>query len=99
MSESRESQSVELKLQGQKTVLKTSGDPLVIREVVELATRKLQQAESRSAKAAAPHHVALLALLELAEEYVQAKQRFSAHQQKLESKSEELFRLLDSETK
>ena len=64
-----------MKLAGQKIVLKAShGDPDLIREIVDLVSVKLKNAEKRG-KGTAAHQVALVALMDLAEEYIRAKHR------------------------
>jgi cell division protein ZapA (FtsZ GTPase activity inhibitor) len=90
--------SIEVKLLGQKIVLRTAGDPELVREVVDLVTIKLRESEGRG-KSPAPHHVALLALLDLAEEYVKAKRRAADHRQQVDDKSRELLGLLEAEFK
>jgi cell division protein ZapA (FtsZ GTPase activity inhibitor) len=86
-------QSVEINLLGQKTVLKTSGDPEEIREVVDLVSAKIKRAEERS-KGQVPHHIALLALLELGEEYIQARKRFGNQKKKMEETTREIVKFM-----
>lgn len=88
--------SVEVSLLGQKITLKSSGDPELIREVLELVSEKIQKIEGRG-QAHVPHLVALLALLDLGEDYVQAKRRFVAHQEKMAITSHALFQVLETE--
>jgi len=92
------SDTIEIRLLGQKIVLKSGGDPEAIRDVMDLVTSKLNEAETRS-RSVVPHHVALLALLDLAEEYLQAKKRASDHQKRVEEKSSHLISLLETELK
>lgn len=94
-------QTVEIELLGQKIVLKSSGeDPELIREVVALASERLKIARQRSGKGAvAPHHVALLALLDMAEEYVRARKRSGEYRKAVLEKSERLKSLIESELK
>ena len=54
----------------------------------------LRDAEKRVKEGSAPHHVALLALLTLAEEYLAAKDRVTGHQKEFRDKTGELFELL-----
>ena len=91
-------QSVELRFMGQKFVLKSQGDPDTIKEVVDLATLRLTDVERR-AKGAAAHQVALLALLDLAKEYVKAKRRSQEHKKKIEKRTSELRRALGTPLK
>jgi cell division protein ZapA (FtsZ GTPase activity inhibitor) len=92
-------QTTEVKLLGQKIVLKSSEmDPEVVRQVIQLVTLKLSESEARS-QGAAPHQVALLALLDLAEEYIKAKKRTSDFKQQLDDKSSKLLNLVENEFK
>ncbi len=91
------SKSVEIKLAGQKIVLKaTESDPDLVREIVDLVNVKLKNAEKRG-KAAAAHQVALIALLDLAEEYIRAKRRTADFKREMNSRSDSLMRILESE--
>jgi cell division protein ZapA (FtsZ GTPase activity inhibitor) len=90
-------QSVEIKLAGQKIVLKASeADPELVREIVELVSVKIKNAEKRG-KGNSPHQVALVALLDLAEEYIKAKRRTFAFKREMNDRSENLMKILDSE--
>jgi len=84
---------IEIDFMGQKISLKTQGDPEIIKEVVELVSLKLEDVRVRS-KSSVPHQVALLALLELSEEYVKAKKKFSDHKKKLEDKTSKMKMVL-----
>lgn len=90
--------TVELRLLGQKIALKSNEDPQFVREVVDLVSSRIREAEKRMPSAAS-HHVALLALLDLAEEYVRAKQRAGEHQKQMQDKSSQLLRLIEAEFK
>lgn len=90
-------QTTEVKLLGQRIVLKSSEtDPEVIRQVLELVSARVGEAEKRS-NGAAPHQIALLALLDLAEEYVKAKKRTLDFKQQLDDKSSKLLGLVEAE--
>lgn len=89
-------QPVELKILGQKVNLKTEGDPEVVREVMALAQERLTAAES-NAKGAAPHQIAILALLDITEAYVQARGHFVDQKRTFNIKSSELLNLIKSE--
>jgi hypothetical protein len=96
---SRNPQSVEINLLGQKIVLKTAGeDPEFVGEVIALVTNRLKDAENRS-KSPAPHHVALLALLDLGSEYAHAKKRAGEHRRAIDEKSQELLGMIEAELK
>ena len=88
---------IEIKLAGQKIVLRASEtDPELLREIVELVSVKIKNAEKRG-KGVASHQVALVALLDLAEEYVKAKHRTSEFKREMNSRSDSLMRILESE--
>lgn len=89
---------VEIRLLGQRIALKSAGDPELVQEVLQVVTRRIEDAEKR-VKSGIPHHVALLAILDLAEEHVQAKRRVAAHQKVVEEKSRELKSLIEAEFK
>jgi cell division protein ZapA (FtsZ GTPase activity inhibitor) len=92
-------QNTEIRLLGQKVVLKPSEtDPEIVRQVVQLATAKLNEAESRS-QGAAPHQIALIALLDLAEEYIKAKKRTVDFKRQLDEKSSKLLSLVEADFK
>lgn len=89
--------TVEIRILGQRIPLKTSDtDPELIKEVVQLVTERIQEAEERARNASAPHQIALLALLDLAEEYIRAKRRTADFQKKVQDQSDHLLSLLDS---
>jgi len=87
---------LELDFIGQKIALKTEGNPELVSEVIELATIKLKDAERRG-KGAPPHKLALLALLDLCEEYIRSKKRFQENRQNLTTRSEQLIELIEAE--
>lgn len=84
---------LEINLLGRRIVLKSGGDPELAAEVVRIVSDRINQAEKR-ARDQVPHHVALLALLDLAEAHVQAKRKVASHQKGVEEKSQELLTLL-----
>ena len=89
--------TIELKLAGQKIVLKATGsDADMIREIVDLVSVKIKNAEKRG-KTAAAHQIALVALLDLAEEYIRAKRRTSEFKREMNSRSDSLMRILETE--
>lgn len=71
-------QTIELSLMGQKIILKTSADPERVEEVTNLVKSRLEAASERM-KTNAPHLAAVLALFDLAEEYIDAKKRTGEH--------------------
>jgi len=94
------SQTVEVRLSGQKIVLKTaeSVDPSQVKAVMELVTQRIGAVEARNSNLA-PHHTALLALVDLAEEYLAAKRRTENFKQEISSKSSQLLSLIEPEGK
>jgi cell division protein ZapA (FtsZ GTPase activity inhibitor) len=92
-------QTTEVKLLGQKIILKSSeSDPELVKQVVQLVTMKLSEAEARC-RGSAPHQVALVALLDLAEEYLKAKKRTLEYKRQLDDKTEKLLGLVEAEFK
>ena len=90
----------EIKLLGQRIVLKASDkNPEFVQEVLSLVSGRLAEAEERG-KAnsnSAPHQVTLIALLDLAEEYVKAKKRVMEYQVQLDHASEQLLKLVGAD--
>jgi cell division protein ZapA (FtsZ GTPase activity inhibitor) len=94
--ENKESK-VEITLLGQRLVLKSSQiNADVFKEIVQLATHKLDQAQART-KGAPAHQVALLALLDLAEEYVSAKKKTQDYKTEMAERSNQLLSLIEAE--
>ncbi|MEK6704635.1 MAG: cell division protein ZapA [Bdellovibrionota bacterium] len=84
---------------GQKITFKSSeADPAIVDEIVKLVSAHLKNAELRS-KGGVPHQVALLALLDLAEEYVMARHKIEGYQHKLVERCIKLVNLVDGELK
>ena len=93
------SSTTEVRLLGQRIVLKSSEtDPEVVREIVQLSTLKLTESEARN-RGAAPHQIALMALLDLAEEYVRAKTRTIDFKQQVENQTTQLLGLVEADLK
>jgi hypothetical protein len=89
--------SYELKLCGQKILLKApDADSEVADQVLELVSRKLKEAEGRTSKSTAPHQVTLLALLDLAGEYIKAKQKTVEFKRRVGAKSAHLLGLIEA---
>ena len=87
---------IEVDFFGEKISLKTQGDPEVVEEAIDLAMIKMANAKQRT-KHGAPHRLAILALLDLAEEYVKAKERVSALKHEMGEKSEQINKLIEAE--
>jgi hypothetical protein len=94
------SQSIEIKVAGQRIALKSSNaDSEHVQKVQALVAQRIQEAENRCAPTVAPHQVILLALFDLAEEYLQAKDRVELHQRKLDERASALVSLIETELK
>ena len=89
-------ETFELRLMGQKISLKTQGDPDKTRAVLELVGVRIAAVEKRVKHTTQPAHVALLALLDIAQEYVQSKERVGLYKDQIAKKSKRLVELLES---
>lgn len=94
-------ETVELKVLGQKLVLKSDADPARSRRVVEWVTQRVMAIEKRlgatsKTSVIPPMHVALLALLEIAQEYLDAKDRMEKHQAETNLIAKKLMQELQS---
>lgn len=98
-TEKQKTHSTEIQLLGQRIVLRTSeSDPELVDETVQLVSVLLRNAELRG-KSKVPHQVVLLALLDLAEEYVKSKRRAAGHKRQMTEKSTQLLLLIENELK
>ncbi len=88
---------IEIPLMGQKVILKTQADPRLVEEVSALVLERLAASEKRVKNANAPHLAALLALFDVAEDYVEAKRKIQEHQAELIAKVQQLQSWVDSE--
>lgn len=88
---------IEIPLMGQKIILKTQADPKLVEEVTALVLGRLSAAEKRVKNANAPHLAALLALFDIAEDYVEAKRKILEHQSELLMKVQQLQSWVDAE--
>ena len=85
--------SVEIRLLGQKNVVKTSlSDPDMLDEVVALVNARIRETEKRTHSSAAPHQIALLAMMDLAQAYVQAKHATALFKEDVAARVEKLRR-------
>jgi cell division protein ZapA (FtsZ GTPase activity inhibitor) len=91
---------LEVSIQGQRIPLRAgTEDPEKVKDVIELVSRKLREAEKRSKTSTAPHQVALLALLDLAEEHLLMKEKTESFRRAMSEKSDRLIHLLEAELK
>lgn len=86
---------IEIPLMGQKIILKTQADPKLVEEVTALVRERLSAAEKRVKNANAPHLAALLALFDVAEDYIEAKRKVSEHQTDLQLKVRQIESWVD----
>jgi hypothetical protein len=95
----KKAKSLELKLCGQRILIKASEiDPELSEQVMELVSRKIEEAEERtSSRTVAAHQVVLLALLDVAKEYIQAKQRTVEFKKKISAKSTHVLGLIEAD--
>ena len=88
-------QRAEIRFQGQRVFLRSSQlDPEHLEQVLRIVRQRLSDAESKC-PTSPPHQVALLALLDLAQEYVQAKKRTLDFKKKLDEKSTRLLKVVE----
>ena len=93
-----ENELVELDILGHSVKLKSQGDPAFIDEVVDIVDQKIKQTQEKTGQAGiAAHQVALLACLDLAEEYLKMKKRAQSFQEQVTTKSKRLKHLLEEE--
>jgi|GEM_PF-2393308 len=90
--------SVELKILGQKISVKSPlAEPERMQQVADLVADRIKEAEAKTGPGAAVHHVTLLALFYLAEEYLASQDRASDHFDRIERKHSELLTALEIE--
>jgi cell division protein ZapA (FtsZ GTPase activity inhibitor) len=88
---------VEIDLLGQKIILRASeDDPELLSEIMELVRTKVKSAEKRT-KGAAAQQVLLLAMMEIAEEYVKAKHRTIQFKREVGDRSDNLLKVIENE--
>jgi len=92
--------TVELKVLNQRISLRTTdNDPEFTAEVVDLVSTLIEKSEKRMTTNKVPSQVMLLALLELAEEYVRAKKRTADYKAEIVRQAQEISQSLDSPKK
>jgi cell division protein ZapA (FtsZ GTPase activity inhibitor) len=87
----------EVTISGQKIVLKVphGQSPERVTEIIALVEERLERVESRATKELPAHQVALLALLDLAGDYLSAKELTARFKSQVSERSEHLLRLLE----
>lgn len=86
--------AAEVEFLGQKITVKTEGDASTVREVIDLASMKIHDAKTRT-PGAAPYQVALLALLDMTEEYVKARRRATDLRTEMTAKTEAILKAVE----
>lgn len=76
------STGVSVTLKGERIPVKASADSHIADEVVQLAQARLDQVIERNPNRAA-HHIALLALLDLAQDHVLARKDFESFRERV----------------
>jgi cell division protein ZapA (FtsZ GTPase activity inhibitor) len=95
-SESRIPLTAEIRLLGERITLRTTdNDPEFTAEVIELVSNRLEAVEKRLAGQKSRYQVTLLALLDLAEEYVRAKKRTAQYKAEIEDRAAEIQKLIE----
>jgi cell division protein ZapA (FtsZ GTPase activity inhibitor) len=88
---------VELSVLGKKISLRASeSDPELLAEITELVNTKITSAEKRI-KSGVSSQILLLALMEIAEEYVKAKHRTIQFKREVGERSEHLLGVIENE--
>lgn len=91
------SRQVEFTFYGQKHRFRTKESPEVTGEVFKLV-QSLLSGVGQKGKGLGAHQVALLALLDLATDYVKAKRKVSVHQEELEESVGQILKLMRSDS-
>ncbi len=86
-----------IQYRGQKISLRAQADPAIAQETFELVQRFLEDAEARTRKGAPSEHLVLLALLDLAEEYVAARLRAEEYRSGLAVRTARILEMLDGQ--
>ncbi len=94
-STNRRGAEMEIDILGERLLIRASEDPNLVSEVAELVKLRLQEANRRLSGTSQKNRVLLLALLDLAEEYVKSKRRILSHRSKISAKLAEARQALD----
>lgn len=92
---SRAGAEMEIDILGERLLIRGSEDPQFVGEVAELVKLRLQEANRRLSGTPNKNRVLLLALLDLAEEYVKSKRRVLTQRSRISSKLAEARQALD----
>lgn len=92
---SRPGAEMELDILGERLLIRASEDPHFVGEVAELVKLRLQEANRRLSGTHNKNRVLLLALLDLAEEYVKSKRRLLNQRSKISARLAEARQVLD----
>jgi cell division protein ZapA (FtsZ GTPase activity inhibitor) len=86
--------SMNLELQGQRLTVLSDNDEERVRDLVDFVNRKLEEAKD-SARRAQPDQIALLALLNVAEELFRERQNSAALRRRVRERSVKLLGAID----
>ncbi len=92
---SRAGAEMEIDILGERLLIRASEDPEVVGEVAELVKLRLQEANRRLSGTPNKNRVLLLALLDLAEEYVKSRRRLLSQRSKISARLAEARQMLD----
>lgn len=95
--------SIELKVLGQKLILKSDADSARSRRVVDWVTERVTMIEKRigatsKSTVIPPMHIALLALLEIGQEYLDSKDKTEKHQAEMNQIAKMLMQELQNKS-
>ena len=94
-TQTRRPSEVELDILGERLRIRAAEDPTFVGEVAELVKLRLQEAGRRLSGTQNKQRVLLLALLDLAEEYVKSRRRLLTQRSKISSRLAEARQALD----
>ena len=89
--------AVNIELLGQKITFKSDANPEHLDKVIQFAEQRISDAMSKAQGKGvqAPHWIALLALLDVCDDYLQAEERFGELQSKTRTQVERIQVLFD----
>lgn len=89
-------QSKEIHFFGERILLRTEEGQSTMQEAIEIVESKIRESESK-VKNPQPHHVALLALLDLAGDFIKARDRLVEYQAQMDQTTKELLSLIEAQ--
>jgi len=88
--------SFDLHVRGKKLSVRAEGDSEVVSDAVQVAQTKIDDAQKRLGERAPLQQVALLAILDLAEDYARAKKRTVEYRKRVDDKASSLLEYFES---